>query len=82
MALELTNTQAQTTHRIDWDGRQNVVVIDTPDGGHVEMTLERFVKMADAILTGMIEPGNSAYRRSFKKLPSLAAAYDLPGGRS
>jgi len=62
-------------HRIDWNGTQNVVVIDNPaNGGHVEMTLEEFIKLADKVITKTFEPTNPGFRKSFRLLPSLALA--------
>ncbi|MER8570647.1 hypothetical protein NKH19_00670 [Mesorhizobium sp. M1338] len=62
-------------HRLDWNGTQNIVVIDnTANGGHVEMTLAEFVKLADKVITKTFEPTNPGYRKSFRLLPALAAA--------
>lgn len=62
-------------YRLDWNGTHNVVVLDnTANGGHVEMTLGEFVKLADKVITKTFEPTIRAYKKSFRLLPSLAAA--------
>lgn len=57
-------------YRLDWNGHNNIVNIDTADGSHVEMTLEDFVELADTVIIGTIERTNPAYRKSFDRLPS------------
>ncbi|WP_419693506.1 hypothetical protein ACN2CC_20340 [Mesorhizobium muleiense] len=61
-------------YRLDWDGKQNVVLDNTANGGHIEMTLGEFVKLADKVITGTFEPENRDYKKSFRLLPALAAA--------
>ena len=57
--------------RIDWNGTHNIVVVDnTTNSGHIEMTLEEFVRLADWVITETFEPTNPGFKKSFKLLPS------------
>ena len=69
-------------YRIDWDGDHNVVVLDTAAGGHAEMTLEDFVRVADKIINGLFEKGNPGRRKSFDKLSALVDGFNRPGGKA
>jgi hypothetical protein len=62
-------------YRLDWNGQKNIVVLDNPaNGGHIEMTLDEFVRLVDKVITGTFEPTNRDYKKSFRLLPALAAA--------
>ncbi|WP_292473671.1 hypothetical protein [Mesorhizobium sp.] len=37
------------THRIEWNGEQNIIVIENGDHGRIEMTLDEFFALADQL---------------------------------
>ena len=37
-------------HRIEWNGRQNILVLDNGPHGHIEMTLDEFMALADHLI--------------------------------
>ena len=44
------------THRIEWNGNKNILILDKGPHGHIEMTLDEFVELAIHLKEGpMIE---------------------------
>ena len=37
-------------HRIEWNGRNNILVLDNGPHGHIEMTLDEFMELADHLI--------------------------------
>ncbi|RWP05107.1 hypothetical protein [Mesorhizobium sp.] len=71
----------KTKHRMQWIDGQHYVVMETPDGS-LTVPYDDFIRIADSVITGIIEPSNPAYKKSFTKLNALATAANHRGGKA
>jgi hypothetical protein len=42
------------TRRIEWNGKNNILILDNGAHGHIEMTLDEFVELADDLKTSLL----------------------------
>lgn len=72
----------KTTHRLTFTDAGTHVVTLTNASGTIDIDADEFLRVADRLITGILEPGNAARRKSFDKLSALMTGLRHQGGRA